>query len=216
MSSRLFRVTAGKTATPIEWPETGASAANEGSGETAEPEPEHQPEESEAHWQQAVEEARAAAYREGEAAGHERAAAEVRPVIDRLAHSIDDLARLRPRLRKEAESDMLRLALAVARRILRRELAVDPEALHGLAMAALEKLGSQEIYRVKVHPSIAAPLRAALERTPGRAAVEIVPDGTREPGAVIFETARGDLDASVGTQLDEIERGLTDCLRRRS
>jgi flagellar assembly protein FliH len=215
MSSKLFRLAAGTTATPIEWRETGPVAALVDAGATTH-DPERPPEQSEAHWRKAVEEARSAAYREGEAAGRERAAAEVRPLIDRLAHAVEELALLRPKLRKEAETDMLRLALAVARRILGREMAVDPEALHGIALAALEKLGSQEIYRVKVHPSLAAPLRAALERTPGRAGVEIVPDGAREPGTVLFETARGDLDASVGTQLEEIERGLADCLRRRS
>jgi flagellar assembly protein FliH len=215
MSSRLFRLAAAKDATPILWPETGLPETSETAGGTSDLKPAEK-EEAEAQWQQVVEQARSAAYREGEAAGRERAAAEVRQTIDRLARSVEELALFRPRLRKEAESDMLRLALAVARRILRRELAVDPEALHGLAMAALEKLGSQEIYRVKVHPSLVVPLRVALDRMPGRAGLEIVPDGTREPGAVVFETARGDLDASVGTQLEEIERGLTDCLRRRS
>ncbi len=38
----------------------------------------------------------------------------------------------------------------------------------------------------------------------------------REPGAVVFETERGNLDASVESQLQEIERGLADRLRRQS
>ena len=48
---------------------------------------------------------------------------------------------------------MVQLSLAIARRMLRRELAVDPDALHGLVLAALEKLQAQEICRVRVHPS---------------------------------------------------------------
>ena len=35
-------------------------------------------------------------------------------------------------------------------------------------------------------------------------------------GSAVFETSRGELDASVDTQLAEIERGLTDVLERRS
>jgi flagellar biosynthesis/type III secretory pathway protein FliH len=42
----------------------------------------------------------------------------------------------------------------------------------------------------------------------------VVPDAARELGSVVFETERGSLDASVDTQLEEIERGLTDRLRR--
>jgi flagellar biosynthesis/type III secretory pathway protein FliH len=43
-----------------------------------------------------------------------------------------------------------------------------------------------------------------------------VPDGSRDPGAAVFETERGNLDASVESQLGEIERGLADALRRHS
>ena len=52
-------------------------------------------------------------------------------MLERLARAIDELAGLRPRLRQEAEADLVQLALAIARRVLRREIAVDPEALHG-------------------------------------------------------------------------------------
>jgi flagellar biosynthesis/type III secretory pathway protein FliH len=32
----------------------------------------------------------------------------------------------------------------------------------------------------------------------------------------VFETSRGDLDASINTQLAEIDRGLTDIVQRRA
>jgi flagellar assembly protein FliH len=106
------------------------------------------------------------------------------------------------------------LALAVARRVLRRELSVDPEAIRGVVLAALEKLDGQEISRVRVHPAHAAEVSACLRRAVSGRAIEVVPDPAREPGFVIFETERGSLDASVDTQLEEIERGLADRLRR--
>jgi len=46
--------------------------------------------------------------------------------------------------------------------------------------------------------------------------VEVVPDASREPGTLIFETERGNLDASVESQLEEIERGLADRLQNQS
>jgi flagellar assembly protein FliH len=160
-----------------------------------------------------IREARAAGVREGEAAGRGKAAAEMQPVIERLARSIDEIAGLRPRLRREAEQDLIRLAMAIARRILRRELAIDPDALHGLILGALEKLQSQEICRVRVHPSHAAAVTASLKQMASTAPVEVLPDASREVGTVIFETDRGNLDASVESQLREIERGLGDRLR---
>jgi flagellar assembly protein FliH len=165
--------------------------------------------------QQRVQAAHAAGVHEGEVSGRQQAAAELQPVMGRLARSIEEMGSLRARFRREAEADLIELSIAIARRVLRRELAVDPEALHGLVLAALEKLQSQEIRRVKVHPSHAAMVAACL-REAGGSAVEVVPDAAREPGAVVFETERGNLDASVESQLREIERGLADRMRRRS
>jgi flagellar biosynthesis/type III secretory pathway protein FliH len=42
--------------------------------------------------------------------------------------------------------------------------------------------------------------------------IEVVADPSLEKGSVIFETGRGSLDASVDTQLVEIQRGLTDLI----
>jgi flagellar assembly protein FliH len=164
--------------------------------------------------EQRVREAQAAAMRDGEAAGRTSAAAEFQPVIERLSRAIEELGQLRPRLRKEAEADMIKLSLAIARRVLRRELGIDPEALHGLVLAALEKLQGQEACRVRVHPSQAEAIAACLARSASGSLIEVTPDSSREPGAVIFETARGNLDASIESQLQEIERGLVDRLRK--
>jgi flagellar assembly protein FliH len=167
-------------------------------------------------WEQRVAEARAAGARAGEAAGRSRAMAELQGVLERLARTIDELAGWRSRLRREAEADTVKLAIAISRRVIRRELAVDPEVLHGLVLAALEKLQSQEICRVRVHPSHVAEVAALLRKSASGGAIEVVPDGSRDPGAVVFETERGNLDASVESQLGEIERGLADSLRRQS
>jgi flagellar assembly protein FliH len=161
--------------------------------------------------EQRVRESYAAGLRDGEAAARARAAADLQQAVERMARSIDEIAGLRARLRAEAEADLIRLSLAIARRVLRRELAIDPEALHGLVLGALEKLQGQEIARVRVHPSHAA-LVAGCLRESSAAKVEVIPDPVCEPGAVIFETQRGNLDASVESQLQEIERGLTDRL----
>jgi flagellar assembly protein FliH len=152
---------------------------------------------------------------EGEAQGRRRSAAEVQAALQRLAHSIEELARLRPALRAEAESELVHMAVAIARRILRREIGTDPDALRGLVAAALEKLQIQEVTRARVHPSQAAALASFLQGA-SASKVEVVAEPTLEPGALIFETSRGDLDASVDSQLNEIERGLADCLRRRN
>jgi flagellar assembly protein FliH len=147
-------------------------------------------------------------FSEGEAHAKAGPAAEMQSAINRMAQSVRDLAQLRPRLRRDAEADVVRLSLAIARRVLHREVSVDPSAIQAIAQVALQQLGRQEISRVYVHPHQAPAIRAAIEAAGIRA--EVIPEITRESGALVFETNQGLLDASVNAQLEEIERGLTD------
>ncbi len=161
-----------------------------------------------------VHEAREAGYREGEAAGKAQAEDEVRAAIQRLAESIAGVDEYRSRLYSQTEIDAVRLSVAIARRVLRRELTVDPSAIEGLVSAALQRLQSQETCRVKMHPDYIPALSVAIERMGMTAKVEVVADAAQEPGAAVFEMPRGNLDASIDSQLKEIERGLVDRFQR--
>ncbi len=151
---------------------------------------------------------------EGTAAGREQAAAELQAVLERLGRSLTTLGALGSRIRAEAESDLLKLAVAIARRVLHRELTLDPESIEGLIHVALEKLQARELSRVRVHPDQEAALRKCLERFPNANRLELVADPSLHSGDVVFETAQGILDASIESQLQEIERGLADRLNR--
>jgi flagellar assembly protein FliH len=219
LGPRFARVigTEGEAAvTPVVWRQVGAAAVTAGKVEAASPDLTAQIQRMEQQCEQRVKDAHAAALREGEAAARTRALAEVQPVIEKLARSIEDLAQIRGRLRKQAEGDTIKLSLAIARRVLRRELAIDSDAMRGLVIAALEKLQAQEICRVRTNPAQAAAITACLRESASNAKVEIIPDGSLQPGGVVFETNHGNLDASVDSQLAEIERGLADHLRRQS
>jgi flagellar assembly protein FliH len=161
-----------------------------------------------------VREAREAGFREGEAAGKARAEEQVQIAIERLAKSITGIDEYRSRLHRQTEVDAVRLSVAIARRVLRRELMVDPSAIEGLVSAALQRLQSQESCRVRMHPDHLPALRAAIERQGMSAKVEVIGDPAQEPGAALFEMARGNLDASMDSQLREIERGLVDRFQR--
>jgi len=161
-----------------------------------------------------VGEARETGYSEGEAAGKAQGEDEVRSAVQRLADSITAVDEYRSRLYRQTEVDAVRLSVAIARRVLRRELTVDPSAIEGLVSAALQRLQSQETCRVKMHPDYIPSLSAAIERMGMSAKVEVVADPAQEPGAAVFEMPRGNLDASIDSQLREIERGLVDRFQR--
>ncbi len=162
---------------------------------------------------QAVEAARRQGFAEGEAQGRAAAGSELEPVLARLARSLEEVSSLRPRLRGEAESDVVQLSLAIARRVLHRELSLEPEAIQALVQVALDRLARQEIYRVHVHPAQEGAIRKSLAAH--HSAVEVHGDPRLETGALVFETNRGKMDASVAAQFEEIERGLTDRVKHR-
>jgi flagellar assembly protein FliH len=215
MSSKIVLPGDERGVGPLAWRQVGrAGAAPQSAKEPADSAA--QMAQLEAQYQQKVREAHAAGVREGEMAGRNQAAAELQPVIERLTRSIQEIANLRARLRREAEADVVQLALAIARRVIHREVTSDPDALRGLVLAALEKLQGQEISRVKVHPAHVATVKSGLQQAVSGGLLEVLADSSCELGSVIFETARGNLDASVDSQLREIERGLTDRLRKQS
>jgi len=68
-------------------------------------------------------------FTEGKAVGRQDVSAQIEAMNHKLARTIEELTGLRQRFRHEAEEDVVALALATARRILHRELTVEPEAL---------------------------------------------------------------------------------------
>jgi len=153
---------------------------------------------------------------EGQALAKRQAAQHLEPVLTSLSQVAQNLASQRERVRAEAEEDAVKLAIAIGRRVLHREMMTDPEAILGLVKAAFSKLNAREVHRIRVSPDDASTIekhRAALNLPSG---LEIASDRTFARGSALFETERGELDASVDTQLAEIGRGLTDLLRRRN
>jgi flagellar assembly protein FliH len=155
-------------------------------------------------------------FQAGQAAAEKELSAGVRAKVEDLAATISEIAGTRSDTIHRAETDAIHLTLAIARRVLHRELSLNPSAVEELIKAALEKLQAQEVYRVRVHPDQQEILKRCLEKTGRGQAVTVVPDPNQSEGGAVFETSRGLLDASMDTQLDEIERILADQLEARS
>jgi len=162
----------------------------------------------------AEEQARARGFQEGEAAAARQAAERVEKIVARAAASIEALEQVRRQMRRQMEEDLVKLAVAVARRILHRELSVDPDALQGVVKAAVGRIEARELHRIRVSPEDCPQLEKALKYAALPPRVELTADSGLERGSLVLETDRGLYDASVETQLQEIERGFTDLLRR--
>ncbi len=146
--------------------------------------------------------------REGEAAARQALAAQFRSALDELAKSAAALAAYKPALRHQAERELLALALAIARKILRRELTVDPNIVLAVVRSCLEELRNAEIYRLRLNPQDLETVAASLPRR--EPPIQVVADAALTRGGAIFESSQGQLDARLEAQLQEIECGLAD------
>ena len=152
---------------------------------------------------------------DGERVGSERANHAIKATLDGFAGSIAEFVNLRRLIRHEAERDLVKLSLAVAKKILHRELAVDPVALAGVIKAAVSEIEAREVEKIRLNPKDALAMGDALSAAGLPPNAQIIQDASLAPGAILIETSRGQLDASVSAQLNEIERGFVDRLEGR-
>lgn len=140
----------------------------------------------------------------------ERKLAEERTNVSRV---VEQFEQEKQRYFSEVEGEVVRLSLAIAERVLHREAEMDPTLLAGAARVALEQVANNS----------GAVLRVSLEdahqwnETLGIAAnkVQIEPDDQLARGEAILKTQAGSVQLGLKAQLQEIERGFFELLRRR-
>ena len=143
--------------------------------------------------------------------GEQRAHRELVPIVEKMKQAISDTIGARSTLRASAEKDVVQLAVQIAKRILHRELATDPNALSALAKVVFDRMTRSEGYTLTLHPRFLEAVQASLTGNSG-SRVRIEPDPGCAPGTFIVRSEEGTIDASVEAQLDEIARGLADRL----
>ncbi|MDA1314687.1 MAG: FliH/SctL family protein [Acidobacteria bacterium] len=148
-------------------------------------------------------------YAEGQSAGEERATARFREATVSFGDVVQSLAGYKTDLRLSTQRELVSLALAVAQRVLHREVTVDPSVVLGIVRACLDEFSATEINRLGVHPRDYKVVSGYFQSHP-IPNLEVVSDPAVGPGGAIFETSQGRIDARVETQLKEIEHGLAD------
>jgi flagellar assembly protein FliH len=127
------------------------------------------------------------------------------------AELVESFAQERDRYLHEVEKEVVKLALAVAARILRREAQMDPLLLTGAVRAAMGQLAGSTEVRLCVPAGDLKLWTDALSLIPNLALKPsvIAAEGMRL-GDCILETSLGSVDLGIRSQLGEIERGFFD------
>ena len=108
---------------------------------------------------------------------------------------------------------MVKLALAIAARVLHREAKIDPLLLAGVVRVALDKVAEDSAAVLRVSAASLEMWRGVFAG--GAGAVTLMGDERMEVGECVLETSVGRVELGVSAQLEEIEKGFFDLLQQR-
>ena len=202
MSSRARRAGDAAVVVPFSWPQ--AAAAAPAPQPLYDPTAAHDPAAQQAHLAALEREAFVKGYAQGERAGAEAAASRGEAMLRRLTQTLEEIAGLRAQMIHDTEHQMVRLALAVARRIVHREISLDPDLLIAIARVAMDRLADSARVTVRLNPEDLAATAAAREAEWAGTHVEVVPDARLPRGGCRIESEFGTVDAGVDAQLQEL------------
>lgn len=133
----------------------------------------------------------------------------------RLADSLDQFRGVKDLYFVEVEQEVVRLALAIAARVLHREAQLDPLLLTGVVRVALEKMADRSGVVMRVIGADVAAWEGAFHATEASERPKVVEDSRLERGECVLETKMGTVELGVHVQLEEIEKGFFDLLNHR-
>jgi len=157
----------------------------------------------------------AAARRQAELQGYERGHREAAEQHEkRLAGALAALHQAAAQVREGLDSivaglepQTLRLAVALAEKVMAAELRSDPQTLSAVLRDALRHLQGRAALRARLNPDDAKHIKACPEQ-PETSSIELTPDPDVPAGSCVIETESGEFDASIDTRLQEAVNAL--------
>ena len=132
--------------------------------------------------------------------------------LRQLNEVIADAKRKYGKILEGAESELLRLSLKIAERIVGKALELDRSILLDIIHKAIQSLKYQKEIRIRIHPEDVAYLKdqkMQLYAMLGESKeIEVVEDPLVRRGGCIIDTEIGTIDARLETQLKVMERTL--------
>lgn len=145
---------------------------------------------------------------QGERAGAEASAARAEQVLKRLAQTVEELQALRVDILRKTERQVVQLAIAMARRIMHREISLDGDLLSAMARVALDRMGDAAAATIRLHPEDYAATVARGQAPPEDGAVRVVADTAVRRGGCLVQSDFGLIDMSVDAQIQELATAL--------
>lgn len=152
-------------------------------------------------------------FAEGVALGRSEAQDELLSTLQALGGATQSLQAVQASLAAELEESLCALALAVAQRVVQREIEIDPMQLRELVRHAVDVLPVEPSLEIRLHPDDLANLDGHLDlyAAGGRKCdVQWVADATLERGGYVIETPQRIVDGRLDHTLAQIYHRLRD------
>ena len=159
--------------------------------------------------QEEADQIKESAAKEGYKAGLE----EARNDILDLRESIADFISAKKEVFEYIAPDILEISVEIARKIIKKELEQDPQAIITMILEVMENLSKDETkITIRVNPMQADLVREelpkALSAKGTEARITVTADDSVETGGCVFLTSNGIIDAGLDTQLEILKEAL--------
>jgi flagellar assembly protein FliH len=211
MSSKARRVTRDDDVERFPWQTTEANApvararSNvERSASAPQGEPPSEPQRVAAIEQEAF----VKGYAQGERAGLDAATTRGQAMLRRLGETLQELTALRAEMIQRTERQVVQLSMAIAERVIHREISLDRGLLCAMARVALERLGEHASATIRLHPEDFAAVSAAPAADWSNEQIKVIPDPMVSRGGCLVQSDFGFMDVDVAAQFRELSRTL--------
>jgi len=133
-------------------------------------------------------------------------------ILEQFRDGIQKLEEERNGIYERATKETVKLALAIAQKVINHEVSIQPERVLGMVQKAMQNIKDTQSLRIRVHPEGLELLKRAELGLPGEGisfkGVEILADNSLAPGDCFVETRQENIDASIQNQLAVIEEAF--------
>jgi len=164
--------------------------------------------ESEKKIEAAVKHAYERGHAEGFRKGTEKREKELSALAEALKKLFLEVENIRRSILERGEARVLKLVIAVARKVVRQEVAMDRDVILNVLREAVKNVLDRDRIKIRLNPrdhervsKLTPGLIAGFE---GIRSISLETDESMSPGGAVIETAFGEIDATMEQQLDEI------------
>jgi flagellar assembly protein FliH len=145
-------------------------------------------------------------YREGERIGKQMGERMIETTVKRYERSIGELGTAYGVVLATLETKTVELALEIAKKVIQREVSLDPDLVSALATVALRRVQSHQSITLRVSRQDYPRLRETIADI--NSTVSVVEEGSLERGDFMIDTGQTHIDGRIVSQVENLGRAM--------